>query len=98
MPEFKEWLEPHRTKPNLCKCISCNKILKCGKSELLRHAASKEHQKFIKVPSKVPRQQISKLFEESTLENKKKEQHEKKIKAFELMLSACFAVITWQFK
>lgn len=42
---FKNWLRPIYDNKNKCKCIACDSILVCGKSELDKHASSKKHQK-----------------------------------------------------
>lgn len=42
---FKTWLRPIYDNKNKCKCIACDTILVCGKSELDKHASSKKHQK-----------------------------------------------------
>lgn len=44
---FKHWLERHPTSNTKAICKVCNKVLLAGKSELLKHGASKKHQQFL---------------------------------------------------
>lgn len=41
--DFKCWLERVENYVFKYKCKACNKILKCGKSDLLKHAATSNH-------------------------------------------------------
>ncbi|KAJ1527782.1 hypothetical protein ONE63_007735 [Megalurothrips usitatus] len=40
---FKEWLRPHPTDETYCICIACDIRLRCGKSELEKHASGLKH-------------------------------------------------------
>jgi hypothetical protein len=42
-PLFKNWLTSDKNNIHLCKCIACNKTLKAGKSDLLKHIKSHKH-------------------------------------------------------
>ncbi|XP_026679295.1 uncharacterized protein LOC103509047 [Diaphorina citri] len=44
---FKRWLERHPSSNTKAICKVCNKVLLAGKSELLKHGASKKHQQFL---------------------------------------------------
>uniref|UniRef100_A0A8D8S2E6 Uncharacterized protein n=1 Tax=Cacopsylla melanoneura TaxID=428564 RepID=A0A8D8S2E6_9HEMI len=44
---FKHWLERHPTSNTKAICKVCNKVLLAGKSELLKHGASKKHLQFM---------------------------------------------------
>lgn len=44
---FKHWLQRHPNSNTKAICKVCNKVLLAGKSELLKHGASKKHQKFV---------------------------------------------------
>lgn len=44
---FKHWLEKHPSSNNKAICRVCNKVLLAGKSELLKHGASKKHMQFM---------------------------------------------------
>ncbi|XP_054083617.1 protein FAM200C-like [Zeugodacus cucurbitae] len=49
---FKGWLQALAGESFKCKCAACNKILNCGKSDLLKHSETKAHQKNVKAISK----------------------------------------------
>ncbi|KAL1459321.1 hypothetical protein WDU94_011315 [Cyamophila willieti] len=44
---FKHWLERHPSSNTKAICKVCNKVLLAGKSELLKHGASKKHLQFM---------------------------------------------------
>lgn len=41
--EFKGWLESVEDDVFKCKCKACDKLFNCGKSDLLKHAATSKH-------------------------------------------------------
>lgn len=40
---FKDWLQPHPTDETYCICAACDIKLRCGKSELEKHASGLKH-------------------------------------------------------
>lgn len=57
LPEFKGWLQPSEKGPTYAHCSCCNKDFVCGKSEIEKHAAGKNHTK--KVKSSVSQQTLT---------------------------------------
>lgn len=47
-PEFKGWLAPLPDNPQKCKCMPCNVVILCGRSELQKHASGKKHSENVK--------------------------------------------------
>lgn len=41
--DFKYWLQELPNDKTKCKCVACNSILVCGKSELEKHNLGKKH-------------------------------------------------------
>lgn len=89
-PLFKDWLARDSKNEHLCKCLPCNVILKAGKSDLKKHITTKKHGINIKGINK-KQQKLTELFAQEISARKEKQEHEKKVKTFELMLSVFFA-------
>lgn len=89
-PLFKDWLVKDPKNEHLCRCLPCNKVLKAGKSDLLKHIKTNKHGINIKGINK-KQQKLTEMFETEINERKAKQEHERKVKSFELMLSAFFA-------
>lgn len=43
--EFAGWLDKFANDEYFCLCTVCNSQLRCGKSELRKHAATEKHKK-----------------------------------------------------
>lgn len=81
---FKGWLEAVADEPFKCKCSACNKMLNCGKSDLLKHAGRKMHKKNVNALKKSNK--IDTFFKK-----KSSDSAEKAKKVFEIKLSMFFA-------
>lgn len=57
---FKDWLTPHENNKKAL-CSVCNKILLCGKSDLIKHSKTKLHIKNIKSRNITPSALLPKL-------------------------------------
>ncbi|KAL6418504.1 hypothetical protein ACFW04_012051 [Cataglyphis niger] len=57
---FKDWLMPYENNEKAL-CTACNKILLCGKSNLIKHSKTKLHVKNIKNRNVIPYVSLSKL-------------------------------------
>lgn len=85
MKEFQGWLEPVDDDIHAAVCTACNnKKLKCGKSELLKHAGTDTHAKNVKT---MKNQKTMDSFNKVHAEKRK---HEDKVKTAEIKLAAFF--------
>jgi hypothetical protein len=86
-PLFKNWLTSDKNNIHLCKCIACNKA---GKIDPLKNIKCHKHS--ISVKNLHPKQKkVNELLQIEASEHKKKQDHVRKVKNFELMLSTFFA-------
>lgn len=51
---FKDWLRPHPTDETYCICVACDIRLRCGKSELEKHASGLKHCKRLEAMKENP--------------------------------------------
>lgn len=78
---FKNWLTPHENNKKAL-CSVCNRVLSCGKSELVKHSKTKLHAKNVKRHNVTP----STLVLTNTNED-----HINEIKTFEIKLAVFYA-------
>lgn len=91
LPQFAEWLKKHPTDNLLCLCTVCDSQLKCGKSELNKHAARDKHKKNFEKKRGV--QSVSQFFKSKTLHSGKVSEAELKICAFFAHHNVAFQVV-----
>lgn len=82
LPQFAGWLKKHPSDNFLCLCTVCNSQLRCGKSELEKHAGRDKHKKNVAIKRNV--QPVQTFFESKTL-------HSRKVSEAEIKLAALFA-------
>lgn len=82
--EFKGWLKTVNGDPHSAFCSACDVVLKCGKSDLQKHASGSKHLKNVKAVKGVPN--IANAFAGG-----KDNQHKVKVKTAEIALAAVFA-------
>lgn len=83
---FKDWLTPHENNEKAL-CTACNKVLLCGKSDLIKHSKTKLHVKNINESRNVA---SSALLPKLNC-NIKNEDHVKKVKTAEIKLATFYA-------
>lgn len=83
--DYKYWLQEIANDRTKCKCVACNVVLVCGKSELAKHSEGKKH---ISNMKGLRGSQKLKVF----TNNLKHEDKNKEIKIAEIKLSAYFAM------
>jgi signal recognition particle GTPase len=91
--EFCLWIEKVANDTTVCKCKACNKILKCGRSELRKHSISSYHvDNMTKLSNSTSRQQkLDTMYSTYESERKKQAAHDTSVKDLELSLCAFFA-------
>ena len=90
MDIFKNWLTPHESNEKAL-CTACNRVLVCGKFELIRHSQSKLHiENFNKNRNINPSVLLSKLTVEDN-------DHINKVKRTEIKLAAFFCGTQYSF-
>jgi signal recognition particle GTPase len=85
LPVFQGWLQADKNNTHSCK------VLKGGKSELIKHSKTEDHQNFVAMKIKYRQQQIDEMVQAANVEVVRQKAHEHQVKKFELLLSACFA-------
>lgn len=66
---FRDWLRPHPTDETYCICIACDIKLRCGKSELEKHASGMKHCRKMDILKENPnhRPQLTAILPEGSL-------------------------------
>ncbi|XP_034249201.1 uncharacterized protein LOC117650045 [Thrips palmi] len=66
---FRDWLRPHPTDETYCICIACDIKLRCGKSELEKHASGMKHCRKMDLMKENPnnRPQLTAILPEGSL-------------------------------
>lgn len=85
--DFKYWLQELPNDKTKCKCVACNTVLVCGKSELEKHNLGKKH---ISNMKGLRGSKNMNLFVQNPMSDEKKK-YETDVKRAEIKLSAFFA-------
>lgn len=91
MPHFAGWLAEHPTDKFKCRCMACNVILKCGKSDLEKHRATKKHVERVNMKQNIP--SVATFFSKNTVHCKKVATAEVKMANFLAHHNVSFQII-----
>lgn len=89
--QFRGWLVTHEKSKYLCKCKACEVELRCGKSELEKHAATEKHKK--NVLKTRGQQSMSSFFQKETVHTRNVSEAEIKLANFFANHNVAFSVV-----